>query len=183
MNGACVPKALTLIALFGGLSAAAASDAPLDSRAQRAAAVLSESTNEAVTVYEIRFGLRLSNRSEKTVSIPTLPVGMTGATTGFVLSVQSQQADGRWKYLNQASFYGTEATRYADCSPLAPGATAGINDLVHVLPLLRARAQELGTEPILRLGVMVFCRKPDGTVLNLTTTTEPFQLHLPTIDK
>ena len=162
---------------------AIAADKEPDSRAQHAAAVLSELTNADFTVFEIQLDLQLTNRSEKAINVPTPPSDASRATTGIVLGVQSQQPDGSWKYLNQASFYGSETTKYANCSPLAPGATTEINGLARKLPLLKARAQELGGEPTLRLDIMILCRTLDDTVVNVSTTTAPFRLRLPNADK
>jgi hypothetical protein len=166
----------------GNLSTAVAADIALSSRVHLAAATLSESTNLDIAAYQLRFNLELMNASGKAINIPTVSKTI-GVSTQAVLGVQIQQADGSWKYLSQGSYYGTTTTEYAACSLLDPGATAEINGIVHRMPMLKARAQELGREPTLRLNITIFCKKPDETVVNVSTTTAPFRLTLPSTDK
>ncbi len=171
-------------ALFARPSIAIAADPPPESQVQHAVAAISKSDDpDVVTIYQLSFDLRLTNRSETTINVPVSTAGPAELVTYEVHGVQSQQADGSWKYLIQSSFYGTETTKYADCSSIAPGATAEIKDLSNALVLLKRRAQELGKEATLRLDIWFFCRKPDGTVPYNSTTTAPFHVHLPYSDK
>ena len=180
----CALRALILaVVTCGNLSTAIAADIALSSQVHLAVATVSESATGDVAAYQIRFDLELMNASGKVINIPTLPPKTTGVSTQAVLGVQVQQADGSWKYLSQGSYYGATTAEYAACSSLDPGATAEISGIVHRMPLLKARAQELGREPTLRLNIMVFCRKPDDTVLTVSTTTGPFRLSLPNTDK
>ena len=166
--------------LCGAISRGAAADATVELQAQDVVAKLSQQTNSVVTVFEIQLNLKVTNRSDKPINVPTL--GRINDTTTFVTAVETQRVDGSWSFLSQASFYGTETTKYANCSSLRPGASRAVEGLVYVLPLLKARARELGKEPKLRVSVVMFCRAADG-VLNVSATTEPFRLLLPTSDQ
>ena len=130
----------------GWLPMAMAAEGQLESQVRNALMELSQSTHADVAVYNVRFGLLVTNRSDRNVRIPAITGGGSETTRDAVLSVQRREADGSWKFLSQESFYGTERTKYVDCVSLGPGATAEIKGLVDVLPLLKARATELGRE-------------------------------------
>jgi len=163
------------------LSIAAGADSAPELKAQNVVASLSNQTTSIVTVYDIHFDLKLTNKSDKPIRIPKA-VRTSGVTTVFVSAIERQQTEDNWTFLNQSSFYGTSSTKYADCSLLAPGESAEIQLANYGLPLLKERARELGKEPTLRASVTLFC-KATGGVLNTSGTTVPFQLHLPAEDQ
>ena len=165
--------------IFGGISATRAANLP-ESRVRNVEIALSEETNESFIFFKIRFDLEVKNQSDKLISVPARSGDSDNVVTGFVLAVQRQMEDGSWKYLSQAPYYGSSETKYADCSSLRPGQTTEINSLIHVLPLAQMRARELGSEPTLRVDVMIFCKESDGTIVNVTTRSAPFSSRLPT---
>jgi len=177
-----IRNVVSVVAVFSlSFSIAAGADSGVELTAQNVAASLSNQTNSIVTVYDIHFDLKLTNKSGKSIRIPKA-ARTSGVTTAFVNAIERQQTGDNWTFLNQASFYGTSSTKYADCSLLAPGASAEIHLSDYVLPLPKERARELGKEPTLRASVTLFCKAASG-VLNTSGTTLPFQLRLPALDQ
>ena len=159
----------------------AGAESGLELEVQDIAATLSGQTTSTVTVYELHFDLKVTNKSARPVRIPKA-VSAFGVTTVFVSAIERQQTDGDWTFLSQSSFYGTNRMKYTDCSPLAPGKSAEIRVSNYVLPLPRVTARELGNEPTLRASVMLFC-KATGGFKYTSGTTAPFELTLPTVDQ
>ncbi len=155
------------------------SDQIIRAEVQNARATPYSTDDPEVAAYGLKFDLRLTNRSAKLVSLPDSTT-QDGETNGItVLSMQSKQPDGTWKYLFQSSLYGTRTTKYEPCTSHSPEKTTEIRNVASRLVLLKKQLTGLADEPIVRLNVMMSCRQSDGKVLSTLVTTDAFSFRLP----
>jgi len=166
-------------ALVGVLPTATGADEVLRAEVQHALATPDSSEDPDVAIYKLQFDLRLTNRSAKPINIPRLETHGNDTTRFEVLDVQSKRPGEDWTNVIQSSWYGLGTEKYDPCTLLSPAATAEIEGVASGLILLTKQLTSLGSEPTIRLHLMIFCRQPDGKVITTAVPTEAFSLRLP----
>jgi hypothetical protein len=132
-----------------------------------------------VAAFKLKFGVRLANKSKKVMYLPASTVGEGATIELALLGAQAKQSDGSWKYLLQASWYGTRDTKYQNCTAVSPGETGEIGAVDSELVLMKEQLATLGHEPTVRLDLMVDCRRLDGEIAAIGLRTGEFKLKLP----
>lgn len=132
-----------------------------------------------VAGFKLSFDVELANGSDKPIYLPR-PVSGTHETTRVaVLSVESKQRNGVWKYVVQSTWVDAGSIKYGTCRPLPSGGVVEIRDVPSGLLVLKKQLAELGDEPTVRFGLWIFCRQPGGKVLTTSVTTDALVLPLP----
>lgn len=151
----------------------------LQTEIQHPAAKSFETGDPEAREYKVDFGIKLTNRSLSSISLPS-PTSAGSNSFRFTLTaVEALPAGQMWKYISQASWYGDSTTKYDACVSLETGHLFQYNALSGSLLLLRKQLAELGGAPMIRLSLMFYCQAADGTVLTTGVTTEAFTLQLP----
>jgi len=175
---AIVTKIVLLLAALGcGLPNAHAADPGVRGEVRTVTITLDPSDDPAVAIYLMKFDLRLENRSTEPVNIPKSAAG--GHETVVLLGLQTERPDGSWMNLIQATWLGDATTKYEACVSVPAAATAEIGGVHSGFVLLEKGRKDLGSEPTVRLNLMLLCQLPDGKVLNTSVTTEAFSIRLP----
>jgi hypothetical protein len=173
-------KSLSFIAaLLCVLRVPVAAQQTVQAEIQNLQATPDTSDDPDVGIYKLRFDVRLTNRSEKPISVPRQMTDDQTTTRIFVLGVQSRRKDGPWTNLVQSSWYGVGTEKYDPCVTIPPSDTAAFGGAASGLVLLKKQLASLGNEPTLRFHLMFFCQQPDGKVLTTVVPTEAFSLPLP----
>jgi hypothetical protein len=159
-------------------SPAMRADETLRAEAQHAQATPATSEPN-VARFNLTFDLRLTNRSTKPINIPKPETNLADTTRISVLGMQHRQPDGLWFNVFQASWYGIGTEKYDPCISIPPSGAAQIDGVASSIILLKKELGSLGSEPTLRLHLLIFCQQSDGKVLSITVPTEAFSLRLP----
>lgn len=175
LRSATVAICLSLAAL-----PALGSDQKVRAEVQHARATSYRDDDPEVAAFTLKFDVRLTNRSAKSVRVPNSGTGNSNANRMTVLAMEAKQPDGTWAYLFQSTFYDTGAAKYDSCTPLSSSGIANIGNMETRLVLLKKQLAGLGKEPTVRLGLWFFCRQPDGQEPITSATTDAFTLRLPT---
>lgn len=168
-----------ILVLAASTYALEAQDWGLESMVQRPSEALLASTAKALSIYEIRFDLELTNRSHRSIELPKSSGRVLDRTDAIVMGADVQLMDGTWKNLTAGSFYGDSKTKYDECTSSAPGALTKIGGLAATVPLTKSQATELGAEFTVRLHVNLYCKRSDDKIVYHSTTTTPFRVVLP----
>jgi hypothetical protein len=166
---------LTTLAAWVPLSASPLDEA-IQVEVQRAQIGLERETPEFAT-FKLGFDLRLTNRSENPVSIPERESGPDGASWKTLLSMQSQQKDGSWKFLiSPGQLVWKGDTKFVLCKSLRPKETLEIRNVSNIVGVFKTELAGLDPRPTVRIDFVLTCRQQDGQVLVKNVVTEPFVL-------
>ena len=161
-----------------GISSPAANDQPLTARLQPAAVTPVDMGDSGIAVFEAPFSPRVTNQSSMPILLPRVASGEDTERIAVIVK-HLKLPDGTWKYLSQASWYGTSTTKYDPCISVPPGSVAEYPAVPYRLFLIPNQLADLGKESTLKYSLWLFCQMPDGKVLTQSVTTEPFVLRLP----
>ena len=156
-----------------------ASDQPAQAEVLRARASAYPGDDPEVAGFNLRFDLRLTNKSEKVFHLPNPTIGEAPTTQFVVIGVESKGPDGAWIAVMEGTWYGPNEITHQACGSLLPGRVADIRGMASRVVLPKKSFDDLGREPVLRLKLWLFCREPDGTVPIKLLTTNAFKLRLP----
>jgi hypothetical protein len=138
-------------------------------------------SNEAPSVsradFKLSFDARFTNRSEAAVEVPE-PDRASGAVSWITLRwVESQEPDGRWRFVFGPGMLVWQAdTPFAPCKSLGPKETLEVRRVSQPLLLHKDVFAKLGPEPTVRAGLVLTCKRQDGTLQSKTVMTAPFVL-------
>lgn len=175
LSGGCLFFAATLCAA----GSSASSDPTVQAEVRLVSADVRRVDDPDVSAFTLRLGIRLTNRSRQPLALPATGKSLSGTTRIEVLGVQSRQPDGGWRRLFQSSLYDVGKTDYAPCALVSAGESVDFVNFTYPLLLPKTRLAELGSEPIVRLDLMFFCRQGDGTVISRAASTRDVRLSLP----
>jgi hypothetical protein len=128
--------------------------------------------------YQLRYDMRLTNRSKIPTVIPTFQPGESVKREIVTLGVEVRQADGTWKDIMGADWFGDSTVKYNPCGILPPGSTTEIKSVTSDIGLRKEQWASLGREMTIRLNLLILCTNPGGKKA-ADVTTEPFVLRLP----
>jgi hypothetical protein len=165
-------------ALACNLPCAHGADEGVRAEVQHVVVNLASSPSEGFDYYQLKFDLRLTNRSLEPVYIPTQGTSQVDMPRVVTLSEQVQERDGTWTYVGQGAFYGMKHFKYDTCVPLSPGSTTDIHAVASGFALERRKWASKGRDLSMRLGLIMLCRK-DGQLTGPEVRTEAFTIRLP----
>jgi hypothetical protein len=168
-----------LVAGLSGIFPALAVDERVQAEIQRISAHLDSPSPPGAANFSLTFDTQFMNRSDKDIYLPSALPENAGVARVAVLAVQVRRSDGVWEYLVRSSWYDAVDAKYEPCRSVPAGETAEIRGVVSGIMLLKKQLAGLGSEPTLRFQLTTFCRQSDGKVLNISATTDGFQLRFP----
>jgi len=135
--------------------------------------------NDNFESYILRFDLKLTNRSTKPMTFPTLGVD-NGSNEIGVQGVQVRLADGSWANIMMWDWVEPDpaTSKYNSCASAPPGVTTEFKGRTSQFNLLKERWANLGRELTIRLYLDLIC-SDSGRKVFKNATTEPFSIRLP----
>jgi hypothetical protein len=138
--------------IFAGLACAAAAarpDQPIQAEVQHAQVAAPETTNAPsfrvsfeggihavptdappLETFKLTLDVRFTNQSDQPIEIPDPDGGLDGVAWISMYTLQSQQADGTWKYLVPGGMLVWPGnTKFAMCKPLGPRETVTVKNV------------------------------------------------------
>lgn len=169
-------RLLVLSVLSGVAVVGVDSGQPIRVEVQRVLVCPYRSDDPDLATFKLKLSVRLTNRSQEPVLVPTSGTGDRDATRVALLGVQARDATRAWAHIVQSSWYDSGTVKYQACASLPPGAVAEFRNVSSGLVLMNAQLARLGSEPTVRFDLMILCRRQDGKVLSTSATTEEFKL-------
>jgi len=161
------------------------SDPSIEAEVRHPVATLYPSELQDRLVYSVKFDLRLTNRLDKPVSLP-LPEKWVDETSGIAMEgIAMKLPFDTWKYIQaglvliQPSVVGDGKHKFEGCISLQPGETREIRGAGDELDVMRNRVAEVGSEPTLRLDLVMLCLGTDLKLVGSRARTNEFILRLP----
>jgi hypothetical protein len=172
-----VGRVLILPAL-AGVVLGWSSDQPVQAEVQRVSATAYDTGDADLAGFKLNFGVQLTNRSGRYLSLPKSGTADDGITRVWVQSVQAKQPDGGWSSVVQSSWYDSGSVKYESCTALKTDSKAELTNLPSAFVILKSQAAKLGSKPMVRFNLWVFCREKDGKVVISSARTDEFGLPL-----
>lgn len=161
-------------------SAPAALDDAIQAEVERPELVSDAARDPYLAGFKITFDARFTNRSENPVDIPDRDRGPDGASWITVISVESQQQDGSWRFVvNPGVLMWKSDTKFVPCKSLRPKETAEVENVSNRFVIFRGPLAGLGPKPTVRFNLVLACRQQDGTLHSKSVDTDPFVLSIP----
>jgi hypothetical protein len=180
-----VHYAISLTVVLFGSVPLLGSDPPIEAQVRHPVATLYPSEVQDRLVYAVKFDLRLTNRLDKPVSLP-LPEKWDGETIGIAMEgIAMKLPFDMWKYIQaglvlmQPSLVGDGKHKFEGCTSLQPGETREIRGAGDEMDVMKNRVGEVGSEPTVRLDLVMLCLGTDLKLVGSRARTNEFILRLP----
>ncbi len=168
-----------------GVTPLLASGPKIDAEVRRPVATLQSTELWDGLEYSTKFDLRLTNRSDKPVNLPTPRIWDARLIGIDASGTELKRPFDTWKplligdVLIPTSWLTDGVHKFERCTSVRPGQAVDIQDVAGLIIVMRNRVEEIGTQPTLRLGLTLLCVGDDAKLVWNGATTDEFTIRLP----